>query len=344
MLAAPLTPDLTFAEAFTLWIERRMLPNAGAWTNARYISPRTERDLRQYARAAGMFFGELRLAEIHAGHLREYQRARAVCDRSAAAWHERAGANLIRKEVQTVMRVMRAAGAWTEHHESLFEPVQAAEAAEAHALSPEEQHRWLHTAASRAEWRVVYWYSLVAIQTTAATNEMRGIRLGDVFLEQGTLQIREGKNKHRVRMIPLPSPECAWALAQLAERAERLGASGPHCFLFPRHVTRERYDAAQPMSVWGLRRHWDEVQAAAGLPEFTPYHTRHTGLTRMAEAGVPLAVAMSFAGHISPRMQQRYVAISMAAKREWGMRTWAQSSGRKPPQPATAPWAEAAGW
>lgn len=346
MLAVPLTPELTFAEAFELWIERRILNHAGAWTNARYISPRTERDLRQYARAASLFFGELRLGEIHAGHLREYQRARATCDKSAGNWHGRAGANLIRKEVQTVIRVMRSAGAWLEHHESLFEPVQAVERCEEHALSPEEQHRWLHAASSRPEWRVVYWYSLVALQTTAATNEMRGIRLGDVYLEQGTLQIREGKNRHRVRMVPLPTAECAWALDQLVSRARQLGATGPHCYLFPRHLTQEKYDPLEPMSVWGLRRRWDEVQLAARLPGFTPYHTRHTGITRMAEAGVPLPVAMSFAGHISPRMQQRYIAISMAAKREWGVRTWAQTAQglKKGPQAASRAAQEAAGW
>lgn len=322
--AVPLTPDLTFKSAFDLWISRRVIDHAGTWTNARYISPRTEKDLRQYAKEAGRFFDHLRLEEIHAGHLRIYQQARAVCDQTIAAWKKRAGANLIRKEVEVVVRVMRAAGAWGGLHEENHEPLQAVEADEERALTPQEQDRWLKKAASRESWRVVYWYSLVALQTTAATNEMRGIRLGDVYLEQGTLQIREGKNRERVRRIPLQTPEVVWALDGLVARARRLGAGGHHCYLFPRHITGDRYDPLRPMSVWGLRKPWDEVRVATGLKNFTPYHTRHTALTRMAEKGAPVHVMMAYAGHISPRMQQRYIAISDAAKREWAARTWSQ--------------------
>lgn len=323
-----LTPQMSFTAAFELWIQRRIIDKAGVWSNARYISPRTEQDLRQYAAAAAKFLGSLRLEEIHAGHLLEYQRARATCDKRAADWSAPAGANLIRKEVQTVARVMRAAGAWTPHHEECWEPLQAVESDTAHALTPEEQHRWLHTAGSREEWRVVYWYSLVALQTTAATNEMRSLRIGDIFLEQGTLQIRrEGaKNKFRIRMIPLQTPEVVWALSCLIDRAKEMGSAGSHHYLFPFHLHHDVYDPLKPMTVWGLRKRWEEVRQAAGLREFTPYHTRHTALTRMAEAGMPLQVAMAFAGHMSPKMQQRYIAISMAAKREWAAKTWSETA------------------
>ena len=50
-------------------------------------------------------------------------------------------------------------------------------------------------------------------ETTASTNEMRALRLADVYLSQGTMQIRsEGaKNKFRIRTIPLQTPEIVWA-------------------------------------------------------------------------------------------------------------------------------------
>ena len=48
--------------------------------SARYVKERTEQDWEQYARALRKFFGTLRLNEIHAGHLHEYQRALAVND------------------------------------------------------------------------------------------------------------------------------------------------------------------------------------------------------------------------------------------------------------------------
>lgn len=326
-----LCPGLNFREAFRVWIGQRVIEQAGMWTNVRYVSERTERDLRQYARAAGKFFNDLRLNEIHAGHLREYQKARALNSLPVAGtgvtqpWKGAAGANLIRKEVQTVIRVLRAAGAWSAHLEECFEPVAAAESDVCRAMTPDEQHRWLHVAASRAEWQLVYWWSLVALQTTAATNEMRALRLGDVFLgDAPVLQIRsEGaKNKFRIRTIPLESQEVNWAMDGLLERARRLGANGPHCYLFPFHVTADRYDAQRPMSVWGLRKAWDAVRSAAGLDWLRVYDLRHAAITRMAEAGVPIQVIMSFAGHMSPRMQQHYTAISMQAKRRWAGMAW----------------------
>lgn len=337
MQDAELSPLMTFHDAFKLWIGQKVIDYAGVWSNARFISKRTERDLRQYARAAEKFFGQLTLGKIHAGNLREYQRARAVCDKSCGDWKLRAGANLIRKEVGLVLRVMRAAGAWTPLLEKTFEPLVSVNSDVPRAMSPDEQHCWLHVAASREEWSVVRNYSIVALQTTAATNELRALHLGDIFLTQGTMQIRsEGaKNRFRIRTIPLQTPEVIYALGWLIDRAKSLGANGPHCYLFPRHITADRYDALRPMSVWGLRKHWEEVRTAAGLPWLRIYDLRHTAITRMAEAGVPIQVIMSFAGHISPRMQQHYTAISMQAKRRWAAAAWAG---------AEMPYAPGAGW
>jgi integrase len=202
-------------------------------------------------------------------------------------------------------------------------------------MTPEEQHRFLYMAQSREEWRVVYCWALIALQTTAATNELRALRIGDVFLTQGTIQIRsEGaKNKFRVRTIPLQTPEVVWALEQLVARAHALGASGPHCYLFPFHRTQKQYDPLRPMTVWGIRRSWEAVRSAAHLDWLRPYDLRHTAITRMAEAGVPIHVIMSFAGHMSQRMQLHYTSISMAAKREWAGRTWA-GTAQTPKKPA----------
>lgn len=319
------SPQMTFDEVFQPWLAQRIIDDGGIWTNARYISSRTERDNRQYAKAVGKFFGKIPLGEIHAGHLMEYQRARAVCDQECGDWSARAGANLIRKEVGLLIRILRVAGAWGQHLEEVFEPLSVVESDVPRAMSPEEQHRWLHVAGSREEWRIVYQWSLVALQTTAATNELRAVRFGDIFLNQGTMQVRsEGaKNKFRIRTIPLQTPEVIWALGGLMERAKKLGANGPHCYLFPFHLTADRYDALKPMTVWGLRKPWEAVRAASGIEWLRVYDLRHAAITRMAEAGVPIQVIMSFAGHISPRMQQHYTAISMEAKRRWAAAAFA---------------------
>lgn len=334
MEAKEIVPQMTFSEAFEAWISRRLIEQDGYRTKVRYISRRTERDLRQYFRALNKFFMGLHLAEVHAGHLREYQKARAfnsiIVDSpqgrtESRPWNGVAGANLIRKEIQTLLRVLRVANCWPEAQQEAFDLVERVEPDVPRAMSPSEQHLWLKTASSRAEWRVVYCWSIVALQTTAATNEMRSLRLGDIFLDQGTLQIRnEGaKNKFRIRTIPLQTPEVVWALNELVDRARGKGAKGPHQYLFPFHATADRYDPDRPMSVWGLRKPWDGVRKATGLDWLRVYDLRHTSITRMAEAGVPIQVITSFAGHVSARMQQHYTAISMQAKRRWAAAAWA---------------------
>jgi integrase len=326
-----LLPQMTFADAARIWIDDRVIKDtSGRWTKAHFVSKRTEDDLRQYARALGRFFGQLTLGEIENGHLHAYQRARAansllVNAEMVAPWEEQAGANLIRREVQMLIRVLRSAGLWSEERRKALDLLHPVESDVKRALSPDEQHAWLTAAAKRPEWRIVYCWSIVALQTTAATNEMRALRLGDIFLDHGTMQIRtEGaKNKFRVRTIPLQTKEVVWALNELIDRARRMGASLPMHYLFPLHRTREKYDPMQPMTKWGLRKPWDAVQEETNLSWFTPYGLRHTAITRMAERGVPIQVIMSFAGHISPRMQQHYTAISQQAMRRWAATAFA---------------------
>ena len=89
------------------------------------------------------------------------------------------------------------------------------------------------------------------------------------------------------------------------------------------------------MSNSGLKALWNEMRQATGLLHFTPYDTRHTAITRLAEAGVPVTVIMDMAGHISPRMTQHYTHISEQAKIH-AMRQAQNVREGKPAQQATA--------
>jgi integrase len=325
-----LTPDLLFPEAFELWLSHRLIiqPEDGfARTDASYLAPKTVKDYRTCAKALGRFFSRLKLSDIHAGHLREYQRSRAVCDKSAADWARQAGANRIRKEMALMVRILRAARAWGEDHELTFRPLRPVESDVPRAMQPEEQTRFLAVAASREEWQFIYWYAVLALQTTASTNELRSMRLADVMLSQSVLQIRrEGaKNKYRIRTIPLETEEVAFALGRLIGRAKILGSSAPHHYLFPIQEAKGRYDPLRPMSDSGLKKRWNAVRSAANLDWLRPYDLRHTAITRMAEAGTPIQVIMSFAGHMTLRMQQHYTAISLTAKRKWARATWEEA-------------------
>jgi integrase len=316
--------SLLFPAAFDVWLSHRLILKPGYSTNVRYISERTTDDLRQQAKSLSRFFGHLRLDEIHLGHLREYQCARAFCDKSVAAWAHPAGPAIIRKEVGLLIRVLRAAGFWSDDLKDSFALVPLVESDVQRALDPDEQARFLRVANSRIRWQHIYWYSLLALQTTASTNELRGLRLGDIMLEQGVLQIRResSKNKYRIRTIPLATPDVVWALEQLIARARERGSVSPCHYLFAKRHSTYIYDPNQMMGVTGLTPAWREVRSAAGLPWLRMYDLRHTAITRMAEAGTPIQVIMAFAGHMTLRMQQHYTTISLMSKRKWAMSTW----------------------
>lgn len=361
-----------------MWLSHRILETNGLRTNASYLAAKTERDYRVCFKALNKFFGRLRLEQIHPGHLMTYQNARALnppdaggewrCRRAGVAhgqfdtrdeaeawardrggdweidqtlWAYRAGANCVRKEIALLIRVLRSAKLWGEEQEEHFLRLRPVESEIERAMTIEEQHRFLHVGASRMEFRFMYQYSIVALQTTAGTNEMRQLRLGNILLADRSIQIpRAGaKNKYRMRMIPLVTEDAMWAMEGLIARARELGSVSPSHYLFPFQSARTHYDPSRPMSESGLKKPWDALRRAAQLPELRLYDLRHTGITRMAEAGVPLRVAMTFAGHMTERMQQRYEAICMAAKRGWGVQVWGDSREREAVRDA----AEAAG-
>jgi len=53
--------------------------------------------------------------------------------------------------------------------------------------------------------------------------------------------------------------------------------------------------------------HWDEVVVRLGYEHLRRHDLRHTGLTWMADAGVPLHVLRKIAGHGSLSTTQRYL-------------------------------------
>jgi integrase len=294
---------LTFAQAAERWINSRTMSPGG---RARYISPRTLSDLVQYIRALNRKFAEVQLRKIHIGLLREYQVERS----------QTCGPNKINQELGTLVRIMKRAGAWEPKLAECYEQLQHEEADIPRAMTPEEQKKFLDVASSREEWAFVYHYALLALATSASNCEMRGLKMGDISVHSRVLHIRRefAKNRHRIRTIPMHD-EAVWAATRLMERAQSLGAGAPHHHLMPFRVAPNLWDLDRPMSNSGIRKAWHAVRKAAGVPWLRIHDLRHTAITRMAEAGVPIPVILSMAGHISTRMQQHYTAVSESAKR-----------------------------
>jgi integrase len=305
-----LSPLDSFATAAERWLAFRKFDGSGLPQGTkrrhRYVSERTLRSYAQYVRALNRFFGDSPLAEIDLSQLRKFQNARAP----------EAGPNKINQELGLLIQILKRSGAWLPAMEEAYEPLQYEEGEIPRALSVEEQEQFLTVAASERRWRVIYCYALVVLNTTASSYEMRALRMGDVTRGDAMIYIRWGKNKYRVRSVPLVE-DGEWAVGKLVERARDLGARDPHHYLFPLRICSNVWDPARPVSDWGLVKPWNEVRSTAGFPWFQMNALRHTALTRYAEAGMPIEIMQSYAGHISEKMTRHYIQISEAAKRRY---------------------------
>lgn len=307
---SPLSGAMTFREAGEKWLEARTFGKIRS--KVRYCAPKTLKFYTGVITILSRFFAELALSEIHLGHIEAYRLERS----------DSAIGNTIRQEEHVLISILKRAGVWTPQMDEDYVPIQYEERDIPKALSPAEQDYWLETSRSKPRWQIVHWYSLVAFRTTAGGCEMRGLKLQDVNLYQQivTIQSRHAKNKFRIRSVPLP-PDALWAIERLMERAKSCGSVLPHHYLFPFQYshggkTGDVYEPEKPMSEWGIHTLWLEVQQETGLPWFTQKHTRHTGITRFAEAGVPIAVIQDLAGHMSAKMTKHYTQISNQARQK----------------------------
>jgi integrase len=215
-------------------------------------------------------------------------------------------------ELTVLRQILRSARLWRQIEDdvrSLREP----SGGPGQCLSPEDEARLWATARTRPNAQVAYWCGLVAVNTTMRGGEIKHLRLRDVDLTARQLNIRRSKTDAGVRMIPL-NTNAQWALAQLVQRAAKLGASKPEHYLLPRRLRDATYDPAQPQLTW--RTAWRKLTRAAGLPGLRFHDLRHTAVTKLGEAGVAEATMKAIVGHLSVRMLEHYSHIRVQAKRD----------------------------
>lgn len=311
-------PSMSFSEASESFLELQ----SGPTPNARYVKPRTLISQKEYASRLNVHFRYIPLNQIGNKDIREYQRKRLAGDGFYRRLGDKvisspAGVNKVKQETEFLVRILKLAGCWGGALAQQYMKLQYQESDFVPALSVEQQERFLTIAASNPKWNVVWWYSLVALHTTFSSDEMRTIRQGDINLTYGILGVnrRHGKNHYRRREVSLTDGACCWAIERLLERAKKLGCIGPHLHLFPHRVARNHFDGHTPMGETGIRRPFEEVREAAGVPWFRVNGWRHTAITRLAESGVNIATIMARAGHISPRMTAHYTHITEASQR-----------------------------
>lgn len=340
-LICSITADLEFSIAAYRWIESRSIKSLPGAISARYIRENTEESYRQYIRSLDLFFTGMKLGDIRLIHIAGYRNARLQgaepfirYRRPQDAKDKMHGGVLIpakgktscpvkpkkvNQELGILAHIMKRANCWTGEMEELYQPLLDDEEEIPRALTPEEQRHWLDCSRAKPDWNTIYLYSLLAFDTCMSTDEIRGLRLGDINLFQRVLTVKRktAKNKDRARTIELVGADVLWALEHLIERAKGLGAQDFGHYLFPWRVKVGEYDPSKSMSESGIKVAWNQVREISGLKWFRQYDCRHTAITRLAETGVPMAVIKSRAGHISDRMSAHYTHISQSAQRKW---------------------------
>lgn len=364
LILTRIAPDLNFSVAASLWLQSRSFKGIPGAVSARYIRKTTEDSYTQYVQSLNLFFSELRLEQIHLGHLREYQEARVTGAPPFIRYRRPqdakphllpdgtvlppkgktscpASPKKANQELCVLKMIMRRAGCWSSEMEQFYEPFREESEDLPRALSTEEQKRWLDVSRIRPEWWIVHWYSILAFATGMGSNEMDWLRIGDINLTYGLISVQPlgAKNRYRTRTIPLVGADEKWAAQQLLDRARDLGSCEPQHYLFPlrawsspkkRDLGCAEYDPMQRWTNSGIKRQWEEVRRAAGLKDFRRYDTRHTALTRRAESGMKFYELMEFAGHLTPRQTRHYARLCEAVMRK----SLEASTARMPPMTA----------
>jgi integrase len=216
-------------------------------------------------------------------------------------------------EIGVLRRILKLCKVWHSVGEG-YKPLSENKAI-GRALTPEQEVRLFAVASSREEWNVAFWVSLISANTTAGGCELRNLKLQDIQMESKTLCVRVGKNRFRVRTIPL-NRTAWWAVERLLDRARKQGATAPEYYLIPKRLSGKKYDAAQPPSRWGWRTAWRKLTEEAGLGGLRPHDLRHHAITKLAESSeASEQTIMSIAGHVSREMLEHYSHIRQQAKR-----------------------------
>ena len=344
MYLQAISPESEFAEAAGLYMKTRSIDSVKGTSSKRYIKENTANSYQEYIATLDLYFHGMKLKDIRWMAIKDYQEKRVegappfIRKRRP---HEEPGPCPAKpaksnQETRLLICILRRAGCWSVEDEDNHENMNADENETPRALTEQEQRHWIEVSRMTERWMVVHWYSLLAFDTTMSTNELRGLRIGDINLHQQVVSIPwpASKNRFRHRSIALGNADSLWALERLIDRAQQLGSRDSRHYLFPFYDNRAHlYQPDRHMTVNGIRVLWNEVRDAARLKTFRPYDTRHTAITRLAEQGTPIEIIKARAGHISDEMSRHYTQVSLAAQRQWAQR----ANQFREPTPMRAP-------
>ncbi|MFE2864859.1 tyrosine-type recombinase/integrase [Embleya sp. NPDC059259] len=259
------------------------------------------------------------------GHLPVHTVTYGAVDRAVYGWIEDgAGLSTVKNTIAILVRVMQQA-----QRDGLIETNPARVTGWQHAYRAAEDELDDPRALALRDWAALDgladalvarshgcyrgWGDVVRFAgcTAARIGEVSGIRIKDIdtttwmwnlcrqtttspggLVDKGT----KGKRRRWVPIIPLVRPLVL----------HRIALAGPDPDPMTRLFTGPR-GGRITTAILRDATHWDEVVAAQGYEFLLRHGLRHTGLTWMADAGVPVHVLRKIAGHGSLSTTQRYL-------------------------------------
>jgi integrase len=270
--------------------------------NLRHIQPHFEKRL---------------VTDIEAKDVSKYQQTRLA---------EGAAAKTINLEVGTMRGILRRARVWQEI--SLDIRMLPTRDDIGHALTPEEEFALL-TECLNSRSRSLYVAVMLALNTCMRYSEIRLAQWKQVDFVSKIIKVGKSKTETGTgRAIPL-NPRIMSVLEMWAEQFpqreadhfifpfEKYGAGGQDdAFGFTGGVVVYETDPTRPIGDW--KEGWESAKKRAGVT--CRFHDlRHTGCTRMLEAGIPYPVVASIMGWSAAtaiRMAKRYGHIGSQALRD----------------------------
>jgi integrase len=281
-----------------------------------HLSLRTVAIERANLKHLNPFFGKLLLCDISGEDVARYQAERIA---------QAASPKTVNLEVGTLRAVLRKNRLWFAIQPDI-RMLRATDSA-GRAISREEESALL-TACQSSRSRSLHTAVLVALNTCMRYSELRLLKWEQVNLAAQMVTVGLSKTEAGAgRLIPLN----ARALSILSFWAGQFPNRGPQQYVFPsekyglaqRHNEKKgstgtcvhSTDPTKPIGRW--KEAWEAAKIRAGV--LCRFHDlRHTGCTRMLEAGVPFSVVatiMGWSASTTVRMARRYGHIGHAAQR-----------------------------
>ncbi|MBY8861130.1 site-specific integrase [Nocardia sp. CA2R105] len=158
--------------------------------------------------------------------------------------------------------------------------------------------------------------------TASRIGEVSGCRVHDIDTEQWIWTLRrqtspgpgglkdKGTKGKRSRRIPIIEDIRPMVLARIKAAGEKPDA---RLFVGPR-------GGRIQTGVLRKATHWPDVVTKLGYEHLRRHDLRHTGLTWLADAGVPLHRLQQIAGHTDPRITERYLHPDIESLQADGVR------------------------